>query len=561
LDIVLFCFHENKELNWYTFTGGSGPDGKWEACYGKMGIDIDRLGNCYLSFGSGSIDINTIDPYPGILNVPYIDDNADCNEVVIAEYNNAGQCIWLTYFGESPVCYENVSSYSLKIDNDNNLYVTGTVHSLVPFGTPQLSSYQQHCFIAKFGQNRELLWSTYFGGGSSTESSTIDYIFNIEFDNEDCMILTGFTDAATSFPTNLLPPYSTDQYIFHNTSNSGNKDAFITKINTSDQICWSTYFGGADDDIGYSIYIDENNNYYFTGITNSDESTFPVAEGSADWSDLTFNGSGTGIYLFDAPVSTEDVIVYGDAYIAMFTHDGHQDYTFYVGGSDTDLGTDIIGDENGNIYLSIITKSSTIPFPVNPPSGMFLVENLSGTGEQDGAIITFDSNSNLIWTTYFGGINDLTEGTKDFLSSLAISPPDNPEVIDYQNLLLVGYTDPIEQGSGFPLQEPSPGDYWATSTFYEGFLALFTLQPLTTIFKPEITEKYHLTIYPNPAEYLIFIKNAEYYDPVVIYNALGQTVIATNYKWNINISNLIYGIYYLQIIRDNIYYSFKFEKK
>ena len=71
-------------------------------------------------------------------------------------------------------------------------------------------------------------------------------------------------------------------------------DAFITKVNSTGALLFSTYLGGSGDDTGRGIAVDINGNIYVTGSTSS--SNFPVKNGYY----VTYSG-------------------YGDAFVAKFT--------------------------------------------------------------------------------------------------------------------------------------------------------------------------------------------------------------------------------------------------
>jgi hypothetical protein len=53
------------------------------------------------------------------------------------------------------------------------------------------------------------------------------------------------------------------------------REAFVTQLNAqADAILYSTYVGGAGDDVAYDLAIDSQDNVYLTGVTGSDD--FPV---------------------------------------------------------------------------------------------------------------------------------------------------------------------------------------------------------------------------------------------------------------------------------------------
>jgi hypothetical protein len=70
---------------------------------------------------------------------------------------------------------------------------------------------------------------------------------------------------------------------------NGDTDAFVAKVDpTGSALTYAGYIGGSGGDEGYGIAVDASGNAYVTGLTNSTETSFPVAVGP----DLTFNGLG-----------------------------------------------------------------------------------------------------------------------------------------------------------------------------------------------------------------------------------------------------------------------------
>jgi hypothetical protein len=64
-------------------------------------------------------------------------------------------------------------------------------------------------------------------------------------------------------------------------------DVFVTKLNArGSALDYSTFLGGAGDDLGLGIAVDRSGRAYVTGFTNSTD--YPTTRGTFD---RTFNGS------------------------------------------------------------------------------------------------------------------------------------------------------------------------------------------------------------------------------------------------------------------------------
>jgi YD repeat-containing protein len=137
----------------------------------------------------------------------------------------------------------------------------------------------------------------------------------------------------------------------------GNFDVFVTRLNLSgSQLDFSTYLGGKTFDYGYDIHVDVSGYIYITGTTNySVVTNFPI---TTDAFQPTYGG-GIG----------------GDGFASMLNQDVSElIYSTYLGGSSTDVGSNIIADPSGAGYIAGHTYSPD--FPVT--SGAFQT-NLAGT--------------------------------------------------------------------------------------------------------------------------------------------------------------------------------------
>src|SRR5262249_46190343 len=151
---------------------------------------------------------------------------------------------------------------------------------------------------------------------------------------------TGFTQSVT-FPTTAG--------VFQTTCSCTTKSvAFITELNsTGSALVYSTYLGGTNQDVGYAIALDSENNAYVTGYTRS--KNFPVTSGafqktsSADTAAFVTKMNSTGTALV---------------------------YSTYLGGSSAAsvpckaCAVDIAVDSSGEAYVSGLTAEAN--FPITP---------------------------------------------------------------------------------------------------------------------------------------------------------------------------------------------------
>ncbi len=148
-------------------------------------------------------------------------------------------------------------------------------------------------------------------------------------------------------------------------------------------LSYSTYLGGASNDYGTGIAVDNAGNAYVTGYTNS--ANFPITSGSFQ---TTCGGgcSGTSV----------------DAFVTKLDPTGSfLVYSTYLGGVGNDYGNGIAVDAAGDAFIVGQTFSSTFP----TTAGAFQTSCSGGSCSSGDAFITElnPSGSALVYSTYLGG--------------------------------------------------------------------------------------------------------------------------------------------------------------
>ncbi|MFW9850914.1 MAG: SBBP repeat-containing protein, partial [Candidatus Thorarchaeota archaeon] len=265
-------------------------------------------------------------------------------------------------------------------------------------------------------QNNQLFLSMYLGGDD------IDYANSITRDSEGNLYIVGETHSL-DFP--LVNEIKDNQVA---------GDAFVTKLDSSGEIIYSTYIGGDTTTLPYAvpedsaadIAVDSDGNVYLTGNTKSDD--FPKVNALYSWPEN------------DSILRHEYGEDEGDAFVMKLNSTGNGiEFSTLFGGRAGDSGTAIAIDIDRNIYFGGHTgRSQTLPL-----EDPFDSDNANGLREGFIACISA-SGDTLLFSSYLGG------GGWDQTIDI--------DVDSIGNIVITGYTE-----GGLPLTNPYQsnhgGDY------------------------------------------------------------------------------------------------------
>ncbi len=462
-------------LVYSTYLGGSGDDG-------GSGIAVDVYENAYITGFTSSTNFPTA--------VPYQTTNAGDPDAFVSKIDTSGSLIYSTYLGGS----DDEKGRGIAIDRVGNAYITGITSSI---DFPTLSPLQAEnaggfadAFVSKLDADGSLIYSTYLGGASweSGESIAVDGSGNI--------CVTGHTDS-TDFP--VESPYQA--------TNNGTFDAFVAKINSlGSAFVYSTYLGGSGWDSGLSIAVDEFSNAYITGYTFGGfpiKSPYQaVTGGGQDVFVSKINASGSLVYstylggggreygygiavdeMGNAYVTGETDSVdfptesayqaskageYQDIFMTKFNASGSDlIYSTYLGGSDVQWGGYIALDRLGNVYVTGWTRSTDFP-TTNPYQAVKkgLIDAFVSELNTDG--------SDLVYSTYLGG--------SDEENAYGIG------VDGAGNAYITGWTSSIDFPTMNPYQSEYGGDHDAFVTELRTRLAPWGTAYRTLFYSPSDLE-------------------------------------------------------------------------
>ncbi len=355
-----------------------------------------------------------------------------------------------TYLGGASADY----GQSITLDSSGNVYVAGySLSNDYPTTTgayDEVFNSNYDIIISKFSSDlSSLLASTYLGGALNDfgQSVTLDSVGNV--------YVVGMS---------LSSDYPIIAGAYDNSHNTG-FDVVITKLSSdlSAPLLASTYLGGTGDDRGFSITLDNLNNVYVTGFSDSTDyptTTGPVYDSLNDViitklsSDLSapllastyLGGSGEDYsysitldssgYIYvagyslstDYPVTTgaysETQNGFGDLIISKLSSAFTLLAATYLGGGSTEIGGNSIILDNLENYVYVTGYSNSVDYPTTP-------------GAYDR---THNGSNDLVISKLPSALNDLTAST--YLGGSGFEYGGFSMARDsFGNVYVVGYTD------------------------------------------------------------------------------------------------------------------------
>ncbi len=390
-------------LEYSTYLGGSG-----EELYARMAVDI--RGQVHVTGYTYSDDFPTLNAYQGNPASTLLD-------AVITRFDSNGtDLVFSSYFGGTGSEY----FFAIAVAENGDVYIGGdTFSSDLPAINSPIGG--KDVFLARFDSTGNFLGGRYLGGTGE------DRNLYITLDNSGHLWVTGFT-ASTDFPTKN--PYQN--------SNPGYISAYVCKLSPGLQdIEYSTYLGGAGEDVADRIAVDSLGYIYVAGRTGSGD--FPLknawqnqyAGGVRDVFLTKFEPDGSALVFSTLIGGTGDELPFGlafgpsgeiyvggftdstdfptknpfqaanrgdyDIFISSFPADGSRLlYSTYLGGTGEDWHGALVVDPAGNIYVTGSTYSAD--FPVKIP-----FQSTYGGARDAFLSILAPGGANLVYSTYFGG--------------------------------------------------------------------------------------------------------------------------------------------------------------
>jgi gliding motility-associated-like protein len=382
--VLSFCLISFSTLNAQTFDWVSGLEGNGDD-FGQS-VGIDGAGNVY----SGGYFFQDLDMDPGVGN-NIINSNGQ-QDIFVSKLDANGNFLWGHGFGGDlrDRCND------IFVDQSGDMYLTGYFEDTVDFdpGVGQsvlISDGLRDIYVLKLDSNGDFLWVKRFGGSMDGEG------VSIVADDDDNVYLSGLFQGTYDFD----PSSGSNTLI-----SSGNRDAFVLKLDSFGNLIWVSQFSGADNAYGMSIEIGMNGDLYLGGFY-SGEVDFDPSGGST-------NLTASAIF---------------DIFALKLSPTGDLVWVRSFGDAGQDRGEGIILGENDEFYMTGRFQGT-----VNFDPG-FSNTSLTAGGSFDGYILKLNSDGDFQW------VNQVRSGFNAISFRLAKDPVDNIYATGYYS----GSTDFISQ--------------------------------------------------------------------------------------------------------------------
>lgn len=358
------------------------------------------------------------------------------SDIFVGKMDSLGQWLWVKQVKGA----DGLDGKSIKLDNQGNLYISGSIYGEAIFGNDTLfnSKFYAGIFIAKLDTSGNWLWvkgvkdlgycygmdvdlsgNVYItgrvGGLKAVGSDTIGTkylsgttslsvnIFVIKLDSAGNWIWatssaegeqgTGYGIITDALGNIYIAGYFQDKIMFGNVqlSSKGKSDAVIAKMDSSGNWLWAKSFGGTTWDVGESIALDGQGNIFIGGRFES----------TVDFGSSTYTAAGNT-----------------DIYLSKLNSSGNFIWTKTAGGSAADVLIDLTTNAQGDVFATgHFSETASFGSQQAISEGLFdiFISKVDASGNwiwtktagsdlaDDGRSVAVDIHGNLYVAGYFQG--------------------------------------------------------------------------------------------------------------------------------------------------------------
>lgn len=234
---------------------------------------------------------------------------------------------------------------------NGNSYAAGYFYGTSCFGATQLdSSGNSDIFVAKLDACGNWVWAIQAGGVSYDEAKCV------AVDSSENIYISGYYSETTSFGSISL-------------GSEGGREVFVAKADSDGNWLWAVSAGGAGNERGLGIAVDDAGGIYLTGFF----------EDTACFGLFALTSSGNN-----------------DIFIARLDAEGNWLWAVKAGGPGSDVGRAVTVFGDANLY---VTGSFT-------ETAVFGNTTFASSGGKDVFVARLDANGNWLWAKKAGGASD-----------------------------------------------------------------------------------------------------------------------------------------------------------
>jgi hypothetical protein len=316
-DLFIVKMHTTGSFGWANSFGLSGAD------VGRK-ISVDGEGNIYVA---GEV-------------------NQSNSNIYLSKFTSSGSLSWSKTIGGNGVDM----STALTVNESGQVLLCGTFSGSATFGvgTTLTAANTTDSFVALYNTEGELHWVQQMAGANISSGVTP---VDVAFDLDGGVLLAGnFSGSALIFGTT---PTTLEA--------NGVVDIFYARLLLDGSIAWVKTTGGSFNDQVIAISLDNENNFYATGIINN-QSDFDPSENTHF---LISDGSN-------------------DGFAAKYSIDGEFFWAERFGGVSSDFGLDVVIDPTGDLtVIGIFSGAAYFGSEENPTL-------LVSAGGDDMFVLTYD---------------------------------------------------------------------------------------------------------------------------------------------------------------------------
>jgi hypothetical protein len=356
---------------------------------------VDNLGNVYFAGnGTDTVFANGL----SIVVEPY-----NTQDVLVAKYNSSGDILWLKQLVSGD---GNEDVFSIRTDQDGNIVLAGWTRSGTVRFIPDLVvdidplyAGKENGFVAKFTSSGEVIWANVFQGTASTKPNSVVVV-------GDDTYAVGILSGEAFFGNQKI------------VSRGGN-DIYLSKIDNTGAVEWTTQAGHSGDDRGVAITSDNSGNVIIGGLVSNNARIGSLVLGNEDT--LRVNG-GSSV----------------DYFLASFDEDGRLNWSLNNGGAGL---WDAVYD---------ITVYDDVIYVVGETTGSHVVGydtvNTTSATNKDILFVKYSTNGKPIGAISTPGIGN----NPDFGQAVAVGPDKSPYITGF-------FRSPSIVFDNHTLTNPNPG--------------------------------------------------------------------------------------------------------